>query len=318
MSKAVWLLACLAVASPGLAQTKQFDKTVPLPSGGYLSLHATRGSVKLTSWDRNEVEIRARIQAAPRVDADYARDSVEATTVDVTAGARDVRIRSNYDNVPSYKEWWLGGQSREVPEIHYEIRAPRKLEVRLDVDRSNTTVTAFEGRVDIVSDRSELGIRDITGQLAIEADRGGHSRLEGIRGSLDLEADRTDVMIAFSKLDARSSIEVDRGDVRIEVPPAQGLTLDADLTRRSGMSTGSRRTSMAAVPRSRWSRIAVGFDSSLAASASPDTPCAPGSGIRDRSFSRRSDGSCRRAVPAARSQSCTAGAAQRRSDGLCR
>ena len=43
--------------------------------------------------------------------------------------------------------------------------------------------------------------------------------------------------IAFSKLDARSSIEVDRGDVRIEVPSAQGLTLDADPTRRSGFDS---------------------------------------------------------------------------------
>jgi hypothetical protein len=91
--------------------------------------------------------------------------------------------------------------------------------------------------VDIVSDRSELGIRDIAGRLAIEADRGGQSRLEDIRGSLDLEADRTDVVIAFSKLDARSSIDVDRGDVRIEVPSAQGLALDADLTRRSGFDS---------------------------------------------------------------------------------
>jgi hypothetical protein len=243
MTKALCVLAVLFVASPVAAsgqtdeRSKKFDKTVALPSGGYLSLNATKGSVKVTSWDRDEVAIHALIRASADVDADYARRSVEATTVDVTAGARDVRIRSNYDNVPSYKEWWLGGQSRDVPEIHYEIRAPRKLELRLDVDRSNTTVTGFEGRVDIVSDRSELGIRDIAGQMTIEADRGGHSRLEEIRGSLDLEADRTDVVIAFSKLDARSSIDVDRGDVRIEVPSAQGLTLDADLTRRSGFDS---------------------------------------------------------------------------------
>jgi Putative adhesin len=231
MTKALCVLALLFVASPAAAssqtdaRTKQFDKTVALPSGGYLSLNATKGSVKLTSWDRDEVAIRALIRASRDVDADYARRSVEATTVEVTTGARDVRIRSNYDNVPSYKEWWLGGQSRDVPEIHYEIRAPRKLELRLDIDRSNTTLTGFEGRV------------DIAGRLALEADRGGHSRLEDIRGSLDLEADRTDVTIAFSKLDARSSIEVDRGDVRIEVPSAQGLTLDADLTRRSGFDS---------------------------------------------------------------------------------
>jgi hypothetical protein len=234
MIRALSILAALAVAAPAAAQSKQFDKTVPLPSGGYLSLHATRGSVKLTSWDRNEVESRARIQAPARVDADYARESVDATTVDVSVGARDVRIRSNYDKVPNTRNSWFGGGwSRDVPEIHYDIRAPRKLELRLDVDRSNTTVRGFEGRLDVVSDRSELDLVDLAGRVTLEVDRGNSSRLENVRGSLRINADRTNFDIELARLDDRSSIEVDRGDVRIEVPPTQGLTIDADLTRRS-------------------------------------------------------------------------------------
>lgn len=231
MFKALSVLACLVVATPVAAQSKQFDKTVPLPSGGYLALHATRGSVKLTSWDRNEVEIRARIQAAPRVDADYARESVDATTVDVTSGARDVRIRSNYDKVPSTSSWFSGW--KDVPEIHYDIRAPRKLEIRLDIDRSDTAMRGFDGRVDIVADRSELNLVDVAGRITLEVDRGESSRLENVRGSLRIDADRTDFDIELARLDDRSSIETDRGNVRIEVPQSQGLTIDADLTRRS-------------------------------------------------------------------------------------
>jgi hypothetical protein len=249
MIRALSVLAALAVAAPAAApldsargalsevegaQSKQFDKTVPLPSGGYLSLHATRGSVKLTSWDRNEVEVRARIQAAPRVDADYARESVDATTVDVIAGAGDVRIRSNYDKVPNVRLSWFGSGWRDVPEIHYEIRAPRKLEIRMDIDRSDAVVRGFEGRVDLVSDRSELTLVDLAGRIGLEVDRGSSSRLENVRGSLRINGDRTHFAIELASLDDRSSIEVDRGDVRIEVPPAQGLTIDADLTRRSG------------------------------------------------------------------------------------
>ena len=227
MFKALSVLACLVVATPAAAQSKQFDKTVPLPSGGYLSLNATRGSVKLTSWDRNEVEIRARIQAAPRVDADYARQSVDATTVDVTSGTRDVRIRSNYDKVPSTSSWFSGW--KDVPEIHYDIRAPRKLEIRLDIDRSDTALRGFDGRVDIVADRSELNLVDVAGRITLEVDRGESSRLENVRGSLRIDGDRTDFDIELARLDDRSSIETDRGDVRIEVPQSQGLTIDADL-----------------------------------------------------------------------------------------
>jgi hypothetical protein len=234
MVKTLSLLAALAVAAPAAAQSKQFDKTVPLPSGGYLSLNATRGSVKLTSWDRNEVEIHARIQAAPRVDADYARESVDATTVDVTTGGRDVRIRSNYDKVPAARNsWFNGGSWKDVPEIHYDIRAPRKLEIRMDIDRSDATVRGFEGRVDIVSDRSELDLHDLAGRITLEVDRGESSRLENVRGSLRIDGDRTNFDIELARLDDRSSIETDRGDIRIELAPSQGVTIDADLTRRS-------------------------------------------------------------------------------------
>jgi hypothetical protein len=103
----------------------------------------------------------------------------------------------------------------------------------MDIDRSDTTVRGFDGRVDIVSDRSELDLTDLTGRIALEVDRGESSRLENVRGSLRIDGDRTNFDIELTSLDDRSSIETDRGDVRIEVPQSQGLTIEADLTRRS-------------------------------------------------------------------------------------
>ena len=53
------------------AQDKTFEDTVALEPGGRLSLDATRGSVRLISWDRPTVEIRARIERPRGVDGDY-------------------------------------------------------------------------------------------------------------------------------------------------------------------------------------------------------------------------------------------------------
>jgi hypothetical protein len=227
------LLSLLVLAAPGQAQSRQFERTVTLDSGGYLSLEATKGSVKLSSWDRNEVQIHAVIRAEARLDADYARRTVEATTVDVTGGGGDVRIRSNYDQVPYDKEGLWVGSSRRVPEIHYEIRAPRKVQLRLDIDRSDTTLTSFEGRIDLVADRSRLDLKDLTGAISVEVDRGGDSRVEQVAGSLRIDADRTNLRVEFARLEEGSSVEADRGDVDITVPAGQGFTLDAHLSRRS-------------------------------------------------------------------------------------
>jgi hypothetical protein len=219
---------------PAFAQSKSFEKTVPVPPGGSLGVEASKGSVKLSSWDRNEVEIRARIVADSFLNTDYGQRSVEATSVDVTTIGNAVRVRSNYDKVPS-EHGWFGGDSRTIPEIHYEIRAPRRLDLRLDIDRSNTTVTGFEGRLDLELDRSELAAKDLAGSIRLEIDRGDRSVLDDLRGSLRLEADRTRLEVGFTKLDDRSTLRIDRGELRVDVPGDQGLSIDGDISRRASL-----------------------------------------------------------------------------------
>jgi hypothetical protein len=216
------------------AQTKEFTRTVTLEPGGELRLEASKGSVRLIAWDRNEVEVHARIEASNTSwtsDADYSRRAVEATTVDVVAGSRSVSIRSNYDAIPTH--WhWLGGVWRETPSIHYVIRAPAKSDLRLDLDRSNTELTGFEGRMMLDLDRSELDGRNLRGTIDVTIDRGGRSRLTNVRGAVTLDADRTDVRIEADQLDATSRIRADRGEIELMIPPSQRLSVRADLARR--------------------------------------------------------------------------------------
>ena len=231
MRRALLFAAAAAVAcsSPAFAQSRTFDQTLKLSPGGSLSLTATKGSVRLTAWDRDEVQIHARIEAGS--DDEYGKEAVDATQVDVSGDGRSVRIRSNYDTVPRHWTVW-GNDSRTTPDIHYEIRAPKRVDVDLDIDRSNSEISGFAGRVTIDADRSELRVRDIEGDLRVEIDRGGHSRFANLRGSFILEGDRTDLELAVAKLTDRSRLEIDRGDAEIRVPADQALTLRSDVERR--------------------------------------------------------------------------------------
>src|ERR1044071_2224310 len=150
----------LVVAGPLAAQSKVFDQTVSLSPGGRLRLDARRGSVRLTAWDRDQGEVHARIEAEDSWDSGYARRAVEATTVDVITTFKDeVTIRGNYTNVP--RDYWLifGDMGRQ-PSIHYEIRAPKRVDLRLDIDRSNSVISGFEGRFDLEADRSRIDASD--------------------------------------------------------------------------------------------------------------------------------------------------------------
>jgi len=233
------LIATLSAAFVALplvaaAQSKDFNETVALASGGRLRVEGSKGSITVTAWDQNEVEIHARIEAPKNVSDDYARRAVDATTVDVKESNGSVRIESNYRDVPDRSGF---GKGKSVPAIHYEIRAPRKLDLFVDSDRGPTTVAGFEGELELHADRSEVALRELTGRVVIEIDRGDNSTITALKGSFELEADRTDVRMRDVQIDADSRLEIDRGDVEIGLEASQGLTLRTEMSRRAEFDT---------------------------------------------------------------------------------
>jgi hypothetical protein len=222
----------LAAVLPAAAQSKVFEQTVRLSSGGTLQLDTSKGSLRLTGWDRDQVEIHARIEAEGSWDSTVARRTVDSTTIEVISSSNSVRIRSNYDNV---LRDWLFGQMQ--PSIHYEIRAPRRVDLRLNVDRSNSIIKDFAGRIELEADRSIIDAADLSGPMRLNIDRGGDSSFRNFSGSFDVEADRTNIRIDLAKLDASSRITIDRGNIDMAMPRAQGLDLDTSLSKRTAFDS---------------------------------------------------------------------------------
>jgi hypothetical protein len=148
-----------------------------LDSGGRLSIEASKGSLQLTAWDREEVEVHARIEAPQNVSADYARRAVEATRIDVSGSGSSVRIEPDYSDVPYRGDRW-NDNSRSIPFIHFEISAPRRIQLVAESDRGPATISGFEGDLDIETDRGEAMLRDLSGRIQIVIDRGDSSRVE--------------------------------------------------------------------------------------------------------------------------------------------
>ena len=153
------VVACgLLLPIGAAAQSRVFEQTVSLESGGRLSVESGKGSLQITSWDREEVEIHARIEAPRNVSADYARRAVEATQIEVRGGGSSVSIEPDYSDVPYRGDRW-NDNSRSVPFIHFEIRAPRRPRLIVESDRGPTTISGFEGDMDIETDRGEAILR---------------------------------------------------------------------------------------------------------------------------------------------------------------
>ena len=250
----VLLAAGLGVACAGAAaaQERTFRQTMEFQPGSRLALEADRGSVRLTSWDRPSAEIVARIEPPGGVDEDYARQAVDGTAIEVRGNRRSMRIRTDYRGVP--RRGGLFG-NRRLPRVHYDIRAPRQLDLDLEVDRAATTLQGFEGRLLLDLDRSDLDARDLGGSVTLQFDRGRFQAsdlggsiaialdrarevvLDGVRGDLRLDADRTDVTLRDLDVEGDSAVVMDRGDLAVELAADGAVTIDASTTRRTGFSS---------------------------------------------------------------------------------
>ena len=227
---AVVLLALTALPSLALGrQTKDFTRTVPLNSGGELKLNSTKGTVKLTGWDRNEVEIVAHIVMTGRVDADYARRAVEAVRIEVSGDSRQLFIRPVYDDVPRDDSIF----SRTIPDVNFEIQAPRKVSLQLDTDRGRLDVQGLEGSLNVKSDRGQVVAHDLTGELRLKMDRCPDSALSGLRGTLHVDMDRSDLKVNALQISGDSRLDVSRGEVELKLPRTQGLSVSANVGRRA-------------------------------------------------------------------------------------
>jgi hypothetical protein len=220
-----------SLLTPAPLQSKEFRKTVEIQSGGDFTLETDKGSVRLTSWNNNQVEIYARIDAPENESADYGREAVEGARIDISGDSRSLRVRSNFDGVPN--KGGVLNQSKTLPNIHYEIRAPRNLNLRIEVDRSKLEVQGFSGKMHFDTDRSPMVASDLEGEIQVSMDRGSMN-FNQLRGSLKIDADRSNGQFRALQLSGDSSIDIDRGTVDLSLSAAQGLNIIANLSKRSG------------------------------------------------------------------------------------
>ena len=94
-------------------------------------------------------------------------------------------------------------------------------------------------------DRGEFQASGLAGSIAIDLDRAREVVLDGVRGDLRLDAERTDVTLLDLAIENDSLVAMDRGDLDIALAADRGVTIDAALTGRSGFAVGPGDVSLA-------------------------------------------------------------------------
>lgn len=157
MLLALAITAILYVAPAGAAPTtKTFDKTLPLPAGGALSLTNVNGSVQIIGWDKDQVEIHA-VKTALNDPQD-----IERVKIDVESDSNDVAINTIYPQ----------GSGVAVT-VDYRIRVPEKVLLDgIDTVNGDVHIARITGAGELASINGTVEVLDSTGRFSAKTTNG--------------------------------------------------------------------------------------------------------------------------------------------------
>ncbi len=203
--------AALMSTSVFAAESKEVQKTVPLNSAGSVSLTAVNGSIRISTWDRNEVEIHAVIEAASGSSCD--RKLYDATNVHIDSETDSVRIVTDTPN----SNWCREEDNSRLPVVRFTIQMPRT---------AGLTIRDHNSDIEIANLQSPIEIETHNGKV----------RAEGLASSAKVVTHNGDVRLDFAKFGANSSVETDHGSIELLIPKGSGFNIRAGVDRRGSFS----------------------------------------------------------------------------------
>ena len=219
-------LICLSVllTIPVFAQdVKTYDETFALDGRDRLSIDTYKGSIDVKTWDRDEIQIEAVVEA------DDDRDLVELTDVVFRKSARGISVKSDYERAKKKRKFFgIGGGSVSLPFVHYTIRMPHTIELNIEDYKSEIDIADVAADVRLETYKGEVRIEDITGDLDIETYK-GDVVIHGLDGGLQAETYKGEIEAIFENMAAHSRIDTYRGEIRLMFPEDEQFDIDADL-----------------------------------------------------------------------------------------
>lgn len=202
-------------------ESREIRKTVSLNSDGRVSIDTYKGSITITTWDKAEVDIYAKIEADESA-LESRRDEEEKvrdTEIRIEGSGREVRIKSDYDRLKRRRTGFWGifdGDVGSLPFVHYTITMPKTASLKVKDYKSETSVADL---------KSDISLNTYKGAVNIS----------GLEGGIDLETYKGDVRVEYVSLGRSNRFETYKGEIEIVIPRSRGFELDADISSKGSL-----------------------------------------------------------------------------------
>ena len=206
---------------------RQFVETTPIQVSDRLSVRTPKGHVTSKIWDRDEVQVDAKISVWG-TDEEAVQAFAEQIDVQIQRESGAVQIRPN---VPKREK----GDSIRSVRIDFELRHPEKVDLDVRARHGNITLPQIDGAATLNNNRGETVFEGASGNIRVKQNRGdiavqhagGDFIANNNRGSINVGqvGGRVDVKnnrgaTRLKNIAGATTVQANRGAIEIENPEA--------------------------------------------------------------------------------------------------
>jgi len=224
------LTSCIVGVGDWERYSKDFHSSYPLKPGGRLSVETFNGSVDISGWDQDTVDISGTKYGPSQEEADSLR-------VDIDHSADSVSVR-----VPRPTE------RRNNQGARLTIKIPRKTQLdRIVTSNSSIHIEDGGGPTHLRTSNGSIRVRGLDGELEAETSNSsieldgvegnvrahtsnGHIRAERVNGSVDASTSNSGVNVDVARADKPVRIDTSNSGVELALPPNFSNRVHIDTT----------------------------------------------------------------------------------------
>jgi hypothetical protein len=195
----------IAMADLHHKETVEWRKNYDLQPGGRLEISNVNGKIDVQPGTGNSVEVVAE-KSARAASVEAAKDALGRIEIQEKVSPTNVRIDTK---VQRGTGGFFGGWNQEV---HYMVKVPPSVEVRLTTVNGGIELSGLKGRITAEATNGGVKARDVSGAIEASTTNGG------------VEVDLAEVADSGVKLGCTN------GGIRLRLPASAKATISARIT----------------------------------------------------------------------------------------
>jgi hypothetical protein len=239
------LTSCIVGVGDWERYSKDFHSSYPLKPGGRLSVETFNGSVDISAWDQDTVDINGTKYGPSQEEADDLRVDIDHSSDSVSIRVpRPTERRNNQGarlTIKIPRNTQLDRILTSNSSIHTEDGAGP---THLRTSNGSIRVLDLHGELEAETSNSSIEIEGVEGNVRAHTSN-GHIRAERVNGSVDASTSNSGVNIEIARADKPVRIDTSNSGVELALPPnfSSSVHIDtnnAPITLRMAEGTNAR------------------------------------------------------------------------------